>query len=88
MQNKSLFNSLVIVSLIAFSAASETFPSLNESLQLVPFKDEVIIIFLIFQFRIKLLTTMVLDFGLAWAVEMITLTLFSDNRAKAELFPQ
>jgi hypothetical protein len=41
MQNKSLFNSLAIVSLIAFAAASETFPSLNESLQLVPFKDEV-----------------------------------------------
>jgi hypothetical protein len=32
--------------------------------------------------------TMALDFGLAWTVEMVALALFSDNRAKAELFPQ
>ncbi|KAJ3411685.1 hypothetical protein HDV05_001846 [Chytridiales sp. JEL 0842] len=76
-KNKSLYNSIMIVSLIAAAAASEISPDLNDWMQLVPFPDE---------FRHKLMMTMAFDFGGAWLVEMITLKLFSDNRARAELF--
>jgi cation-transporting ATPase 13A1 len=72
-------NSILAVTFVAFAAATEMFPSLNESLELVTFGDA---------FRFKLITTMVLDFGVAWLIEMVCLTLFSDNRAKASLFPK
>ncbi|KAI9339089.1 hypothetical protein BDR26DRAFT_862609 [Obelidium mucronatum] len=76
-KNKSLYNSLLMVTGIAVLAASEISPELNSSMQLVPFPDD---------FRYKLMATMAFDFGGAWVVEVITNFLFSDNRAKAELF--
>jgi len=33
----------------------------------------------------KLVTTMVLDYGVAWVVEWVAASLFSDNRAKSAL---
>eukprot|EP00842_Homolaphlyctis_polyrhiza_P005150 jgi/Hompol1/5636/HPOL_004583-RA len=77
-KNKAMFNSLAIVGAIAFAAASEVSEDLNDWMQLVPFPDE---------FRFKLLATMGLDYFLAWTVEMVTAWLFSDNKAKASLFP-
>ncbi|ORY38145.1 hypothetical protein BCR33DRAFT_754574 [Rhizoclosmatium globosum] len=76
-KNKSLYNSLLIVTGIAVLAASEISPELNSTMQLVPFPDD---------FRYKLMATMAFDFGGAWVVEVICNYLFSDNRAKAELF--
>ncbi|KAI8923853.1 hypothetical protein BC831DRAFT_403236 [Entophlyctis helioformis] len=77
-KNKAMFNSLVGVGLIAFAAASEVSEDLNDWMQLVAFPDE---------FRTKLLVTMALDYGVAWAIEMVTSLLFSDNMSKAALFP-
>ncbi|KAJ3131259.1 hypothetical protein HK100_006575 [Physocladia obscura] len=76
-KNKAMYNSLLMVTGIAVLAASELSPELNSSMQLVPFPDD---------FRYKLIATMAFDFGGAWVVEMITNYLFSDNRAKEELF--
>ncbi|TPX56048.1 hypothetical protein PhCBS80983_g04821 [Powellomyces hirtus] len=77
--NKALYNSLVAVGGIAVLAASEFSDALNEWMQLVPFPDE---------FRYKLIATMALDFGGAWAVEQVCTYLFSDARPKASLFPR
>ncbi|KAJ8324295.1 putative cation-transporting ATPase 1 [Batrachochytrium dendrobatidis] len=77
-RNKAMFNSLVIVGLIAFGAAMEISDELNDWMQLVEFPPE---------FKRKLLITMTLDYGVAWAVEMGCSWLFADNKAKASLFP-
>ncbi|KAJ3071425.1 hypothetical protein HDU98_005354 [Podochytrium sp. JEL0797] len=76
-KNKSLYNSLMMVTGIAVLAASEISPELNNTMQLVPFPDD---------FRYKLMATMAFDFGGAWVVEVVCNWLFSDNRARAELF--
>ncbi|KAJ3398723.1 hypothetical protein HDU80_008630 [Chytriomyces hyalinus] len=75
--NKSLYNSLLMVSCIAVAAASEISPELNSAMSLVPFPGD---------FRYKLLGAMAFDFGGAWIVEVVTNYLFSDNRAREELF--
>ncbi|KAJ1550225.1 hypothetical protein HK405_001115, partial [Cladochytrium tenue] len=75
-RNKSLFNSIRIVSLIAIVAALELSEDFNGWLQLVPFPDD---------FRYKLVSTMAFDFGGAWVVEMVCTYLFSDNRPRPEL---
>ncbi|KAI8618780.1 hypothetical protein BC830DRAFT_1208454 [Chytriomyces sp. MP71] len=75
--NKSLYNSIMMVSAVAAAAATEISPELNSSMQLVPFPDD---------FRYKLMATMAFDFGGAWTVEVITNYFFSDNRAREELF--
>ena len=76
-QNKALYNSLLVVTFVAFAAALEISSDLNDTMQLVPFEEE---------FRMKLLSVMVLDFGLAWLIEMICWKLFSDFKPKASLF--
>lgn len=48
-------------------------------MQLVAFPDE---------FRVKLLTTMFLDLGVAWLIEVGTWSLFSNNAPQASLFPK
>ena len=78
-QNKSMINSLVIVFAIAFLAASELFPELNDTMQLVSFPTE---------FRYKLLATMSLDFGFAWIIEYVCWFFFSNNRPQKSLFPK
>lgn len=77
-KNKAMFNSLVGVSLIAFAAAAEISTDLNDWMQLVPFPDE---------FRWKLLATMAGDFSIAWGVEYLCWSFFSNNAPKASLFP-
>jgi cation-transporting ATPase 13A1 len=76
--NKAMLNSLVIVGGIAFAAAAEISPELNEWMQLVTFPDE---------FRTKLLLTMTADFGIAWIIEYISWSLFANNAPKASLYP-
>ena len=78
MKNKAMFNSLAIVFFIAFAAGAELFDELNSTMQLVPFPQE---------FKIKLLTTMSLDFGVAWLCEFVTWSLFSNNKPQKSLFP-
>ncbi|KAJ3193971.1 hypothetical protein HK101_003724 [Irineochytrium annulatum] len=75
-KNKSLYNSLVGVGFIAVAAASEVSEALNDWMQLVPFPGD---------FRYKLMGTMAFDFIGAWIIEMIALTLFSNNKPKAAL---
>ena len=77
-QNKAMFNSLCIVSFIAFAAGAELFDELNSMMQLVPFPPE---------FRVKLLATMSLDFGIAWLIETVCWYFFSNNRPQKSLFP-
>ena len=76
MQNKSMINSLSIVSFIAFAAAAELSDELNAYMQLVPFPDE---------YRAKLLYIMIFDFGGSWVVEYITWYFFSNNKPKSSL---
>ncbi|KAJ2993374.1 hypothetical protein HDV02_002451 [Globomyces sp. JEL0801] len=78
-KNKSMINSLVIVFIIAFAAASEYSEELNNTMQLVPFPDE---------FRTKLLTCMALDFSLAWGIEYVCWYCFSNNKPQKSLFPK
>lgn len=78
-ENKSMYNSLLIVSFIAFAAGAELFDELNSTMQLVPFPDE---------FRIKLLATMAGDFGVAWLIEFVSWTYFANNKPQASLFPK
>lgn len=63
-ENRGLLNALLIVGGIAFLCASESFPELNEWLQLVPFPDDV--------FRKHLLGIMAADLAGCWVVEWIT----------------
>lgn len=75
-ENKALYQALMSVTCVAFTAASELVPELNNWMQLVQFPG---------YFRYQLLGTMVFDFGGAWLVEMTTLYLFSDNRPNKSL---
>lgn len=79
LQNRSMRNSLGIVFVIAFAAAAEVSPELNNTMQLVEFPDE---------FRYKLLACMSADFLGAWLVEYVTWYFFSNNKAKKSLFPK
>ncbi|KAJ3322025.1 hypothetical protein HDV06_003625 [Boothiomyces sp. JEL0866] len=79
LQNRSMRNSLGIVFVIAFAAAAEISPELNNTMQLVEFPDE---------FRYKLLACMSADFLGAWLVEYVTWYFFSNNKAKKSLFPK
>ncbi|KAI8803489.1 hypothetical protein BJ742DRAFT_761321 [Cladochytrium replicatum] len=75
-QNKPLYNSLLVVTGIAFAAAFEVSEDLNEWMQLVPFPEE---------YRRRLVVTLFIDFGGSWVVEMVTLYLFSNNKPKKSL---
>lgn len=75
-KNKALYYSLGATSAIAILAATEMFSELNDSMQLVPFP---------YEFKVKLISTMLLDYGIAWLVELLCAFAFSDNRPKAAL---
>jgi cation-transporting ATPase 13A1 len=59
---------------IALAGATEMWPEVNEQLKLVQFPGT---------FRYRLTMCMILDFGIAYAIEKVTKFLFADNRAKA-----
>ncbi|KAI8975231.1 endoplasmic reticulum Ca-transporting P-type ATPase [Mycotypha africana] len=71
--NKALYYGLMSVGGIALAGATEMWPDVNDYLKLVPFPGT---------FRYKLTLCMILDFGIAWAIEKVTKYLFADNRAK------
>lgn len=72
-ENKGMYWGIVIVSLIAFSCATEFVPELNQQLKLVPFS---------FEFKVKLTACMVLDYVCCWIVEKAFKVLFSDFKPK------
>jgi cation-transporting ATPase 13A1 len=78
-QNKSMVNSLAIVTFIAFAAAAEINTDLNSWMELVTFPNE---------YRVKLIACMLVDFIGAWLIEYVTWYLFSNNKPKKSLFPK
>ncbi|KAI8357368.1 cation transporting ATPase [Choanephora cucurbitarum] len=72
--NKALYYGLMSVGGIALAGATELWPEVNDQLKLVRFPGT---------FRYKLTLCMILDFGIAYAIEKVTKSLFADNRAKA-----
>ncbi|KAJ1973582.1 putative cation-transporting ATPase 1 [Dimargaris xerosporica] len=75
--NKVMYRGLLMVGGLAVLGATEFIPELNEMIQFVPLPTE---------FKPRLLIAMALDFGLAWLIEVVCSTLFSDNRPKAIAF--
>ncbi|KAG0734318.1 hypothetical protein G6F62_007994 [Rhizopus arrhizus] len=71
--NKALYYGLMSVGGIALAGATELWPEVNEQLQLVKFPGT---------FSYKLTACMILDFGIAYAIEKVTKQLFADNKAK------
>jgi cation-transporting ATPase 13A1 len=72
-ENKGMYWGLIGVAGVAFSCATEFIPELNEKLKLVPFSNE---------FKLRMTTVMILDFGVCWAIEKCLKFLFSDYRPK------
>ncbi|KAH8168686.1 e1-E2 ATPase domain-containing protein [Sarocladium implicatum] len=72
-ENKGMFYGIVGVSGLAFACAMEVFPEINEQMKLVPFSDE---------FKYKMTTVMVLDYGCCWIIEKTLKMLFSDFRPR------
>ncbi|CAG8522745.1 9987_t:CDS:10 [Ambispora gerdemannii] len=73
-ENTFLYYGLLGVGAIAIAGATEFVPELNSWLSLVPQP---------FDFKTKLTATMLLDFGLAWVVEIICKFFFAHNKPKA-----
>ncbi|KAJ1963048.1 putative cation-transporting ATPase 1 [Dispira parvispora] len=72
--NKVLYRGLLMVGGICVAGATEFIPEFNSMMSFVPLPPE---------FKVRLLTAMALDFGLAWFIEFICNRFFSDNRPKA-----
>ncbi|KAI7847857.1 ATPase [Circinella umbellata] len=72
--NKALYYGLMSVGGIALAGATELFPEVNEQLKLVAFPSA---------FRDKLTFCMILDYGVSYLIEVVTKSLFADNRAKS-----
>jgi len=73
-ENRGMYYGILLVTGVAFSCATEFVPELNEKLRLVPFD---------MPFKIRLTSTMVLDFAGCWVVEKGLKYLYSDYRPKA-----
>jgi cation-transporting ATPase 13A1 len=72
-ENKGMFYGILGVSGLAFVCALELMPEINEGMKLVPFSQE---------FKTKMTTVMVLDYGLCWIIEVSLKYLFSDYRPR------
>ncbi|CAI2170569.1 11681_t:CDS:10 [Funneliformis geosporum] len=66
-ENKALFYGLVSVAGIAFAGAIEFVPELNSFLQL---------------FKVYLVLTMLLDYSVAWSIELVCEYFFANNKPK------
>ena len=64
---------LLACSFVAFSAATEFIPEMNQKLKLVPFSSE---------FKMTLIVLMVVDYMACWIVERVLKAAFSDYRPK------
>lgn len=71
-ENKGMYYGILGVAFLCVSGATEFIPELNEAMQFVPMTD---------MFKIKLTLTMLLDFFVAWAIELVLKHFFMDYRA-------
>ena len=72
-ENKGMFYGILGVSALSFICALELMPDINEGMKLVPFVPE---------FKMKMTTCMVLDYGLCWLIEFGLKRFFSDFRPR------
>ena len=68
-----MYYGIVMVTVVAFSCATEFIPEINEQLKLVPFTTE---------FKITMTTIMILDYCGCWIIEKVLKQMFSDFRPK------
>lgn len=71
-ENKGMYYGILGVAFLCISGATEFIPELNEAMQFVPMNDT---------FKIKLTVTMLLDFFVAWAIELVLKHFFMDFKA-------
>jgi manganese-transporting P-type ATPase len=72
-ENKAMFYGIVGVSGLAFVCAMELIPEINEGMKLVPFSDE---------FKMKMTTSMVIDYLFCYIIERALKAGFSDFRPR------
>ncbi|BGP13232.1 hypothetical protein JCM10213_004997 [Rhodosporidiobolus nylandii] len=72
-ENSALYYGLLGVAAVALNGATDFQPEINRWLQLVDMQ---------WSFRLRMCVTMVLDFGLAWIVDIVLKALFADNHPK------
>ncbi|KYK58383.1 cation-transporting ATPase 4 [Drechmeria coniospora] len=72
-ENKAMFYGIVGVSGLAFVCALELIPEINEGMKLVPFTDE---------FKMKMASSMLVDYGLCFVIEKSLKWGFSDYRPR------
>lgn len=72
-ENRGMFYGILGVSALSFVCALELMPEINQGMKLVPFSEE---------FKIKMTTCMLLDYGLCYIIEVSLKYLFSDYRPR------
>ncbi|KAB8281294.1 hypothetical protein B0I72DRAFT_90095 [Yarrowia lipolytica] len=70
-ENRPLYFGLLGVGAFAFACSTEFMPEINEQLQLVHMPDV---------FKVQLTTTMALDLGVCWLIELVLKHFFSDYK--------
>ncbi|KAE9389409.1 cation-transporting ATPase [Gymnopus androsaceus JB14] len=73
-ENSALFYGLVGASAVAFSGATDFMPEMNRWLQIVVMDSE---------FKFKLTSSMIIDLGGCWVIEVVCKYLFADLEPKA-----
>lgn len=68
-----MYLGILAVSGLAFSCSTEFIPEINEKIRLVPFSTE---------FKLKLTSTMIVDYFGCWIVEKLLKMAFSDYKPK------
>jgi len=68
-----MYYGIIGVAFIAFSAATEFIPELNDGLKMVKFTND---------FKINMVSCMVLDYGLCYLIEKVLKAAFSDYKPK------
>lgn len=68
-----MFYGIVGVTALAFGCSLELVPEINQQMKLVPFTEE---------FKTKMTSVMLLDYGLCYAIEVVLKKLFSDFRPR------
>lgn len=71
-ENKGMYYGILGVAFLCISGATEFIPELNDAMKFVPMTG---------LFKFKLTTTMLLDFAIAWAIEIVLKFYFMDYKA-------
>lgn len=71
-ENKGMYYGILGVAFLCVSGSTEFIPELNEAMQFVPMTE---------LFKLKLTVTMLLDFFVAWAIELVLKHFFMDFKA-------